>query len=309
MPERLAKIIKSGGRALCRWYLSKFPLRDGKVFLYEHLHQGLMPSDRLVTAALDPGFRMRLDLEDAEQRKIYFFGHYHERYEAALVARVLSPGEVFWDVGANIGYFSLVAAAAVGEQGEVAAFEPGAAALARLRENVSLNPDRKIRIFNVAVAASDGEAVLYSRQGIADSSASLYAGAAGAQGGETCATVALDHFLNKEGLRPPDFIKLDVEGAELAALQSAAAILADSRPLLLVEMEKKNLQAAGASRAAIQTFLRGYGYRAAHLRKGRWRLLEDVHDTRGRNLFWFDPGVARHRQAAARMRINLGQDE
>ena len=299
MPERLDNKLKSWGRALCRWYLSKFPLRDGKVFIYDHLHESLMPSDRLVTAALDPGFRMRLDLGDAEQRKIYFFGHYHERYEAALVARVLTPGEVFWDVGANIGYFSLVAAAAVGEQGEVAAFEPGSAALARLQENASLNPDRKIRIFNVAVAASDGEAVLYSHPEIADSSASLYAGAAGGAGGETCATVALDRFLEKEGLRPPDFIKLDVEGAEMAALQGAAAILADFRPLLLVEMEEKNLQAAGASKAAIQAFLRDYGYRAAHLRKGRWLLLDDVHNTRGRNLFWFDPGVARHRQAAA----------
>ncbi len=309
MPERLDNKLKSWGRALCRWYLSKFPLRDGKVFIYDHLHQSLMPPERLVTAALDPGFRMRLDLGDAEQRKIYFFGHYHERYEAALVARVLRPGEVFWDVGANIGYFSLVAAAAVGNRGEVAAFEPGSAALARLQENASLNPDGKIRIFNVAVAASDGEAVLYSHPEIADSSASLYTGAAGGAGGETCATVALDGFLEKKGLRPPDCIKLDVEGAELAALQGAAAILADFRPLLLVEMEEKNLLAAGASRAAIQAFLRDYGYRAAHLRKGRWLLLSDVHSTRGRTLFWFDPGVARHRQAAARVRINLSRDD
>ena len=314
-PDEKGEKLKSGGRALFRWYLSKFPLRDGKVFLYEHLHQYLMPSERLVTATLNPGFRifrMRLDLGDPEQRKVYFFGHYHERYEAALVARVLDPGEVFWDVGANIGYFSLVAAAAVGERGEVAAFEPGAAALARLQENVSLNPDKKdqnIRIFNLAAADADGEAVLYRREGIADSSASLYTGAAGAAGGETCATVALDRFLEKEDLRPPDFIKLDVEGAELAALQGAAAILADFRPLLLVEMEEKNLQAAGASRAAIQAFLRDYGYRAAHLRKGRWLLLDDIHNTRGRNLFWFDPGVARHRQAMGRVRINLSQDD
>ena len=99
-----------------------------------------MPGERLLTVTLDQGFRMRLDLEDAEQRKVYFFGHYHERYEAALVARLLDPGEVFWDVGANVGYFSLVAAAAVGATGEVVAFEPGAASLERLTANVSLNP-------------------------------------------------------------------------------------------------------------------------------------------------------------------------
>ncbi len=319
-PDEKGEKLNSGGRALFRWYLSKFPLRDGKVFWYEHLHQYLMPSKRLVIATLNPGFRifrMRLDLGDPEQRKVYFFGHYHERYEAALVALVLDQEEVFWDVGANIGYFSLVAAAAVGKRGEVAAFEPGAAALARLQENVSLNADQKdqkgkkdqnIRIFNLAAADIDGEAVLYRREDIADSSASLYRGATGAAGSETCATVTLDRFLKKEGLRPPDFIKLDVEGAELAALQGAAAILAEFRPLLLVEMEEKNLQAAGASKAAIQAFLRDHGYRAAHLRKGRWRLLNDVNTTRGRNLFWFNPDIPKHREKAGRVGITLGSN-
>jgi FkbM family methyltransferase len=298
MPETPGK---SASRALFRWYLSRFPLRDGKAFLYERLHHLLMPAERLVTATLDKGFRMKLDLVDAEQRKVYFFGHYHERYEAALVARLLAPGEVFWDVGANVGYFSLVAAAALGDTGQVLAFEPGAAALERLTENVGLNPDKNIRIFNLAVADRDGEATLYRADGIADSSASLFAAAAGGAFGETCVTVALDSFLKRENLRPPDFLKLDVEGAELAALEGAAGILADSRPLLLVEMEEKNLMAAGASKGAIQAFLAAYGYRPAHLRKGRWLSLDDVNQSRGRNIFWFDPALPQHREKAGRI--------
>ena len=294
-------LLKSTSRGLFRWYLSKFPLRDGKVFLYDHLHQSLMPGERLLTVTLDKGFRMRLDLGDAEQRKVYFFGHYHERYEAALVARLLDPGEAFWDVGANVGYFSMVAAAAVGETGEVLAIEPGTAALERLTENVSLNPYKNIRIFNLAVADAEGEATLYRADGIADSSASLFAAAAGAAGGEVCRTVALDGWLKQEGLRSPDFLKLDVEGAELAALQGAAGILTASRPLLLVEMEEKNLAAAGASKAAIQAFLQDFGYRAAFLRKGRWHPIDDVNLTRGRNLFWFNPEIPKHREKAGRV--------
>jgi FkbM family methyltransferase len=299
----MSNIFTSASRALFRWYLSKFPLRDGKAYFYDKLHPHLMPGERLLTVTLDKGFRMRLDLEDAEQRKVYFFGHYHERYEAALVARLLDPGEVFWDVGANVGYFALVAAAAVGENGEVLAFEPGAASLERLTENVSLNPDQKIRIYNLAVADADGEATLYRADGIADSSASLFSAAAGASGGETCRTVALDGWLKQEGLRPPDFLKLDVEGAELAALQGAAGILAESSPLLLVEMEEKNLAAAGASKAAIQSFLQDFGYRAAFLRKGHWHLIDDVNLTRGRNLFWFNPAISKHRGKASRVLI------
>jgi FkbM family methyltransferase len=293
--------VKSLSRAFFRRYLSKFPLRDGKTYFYEKFHPRLMPEERLVTATLDQGFRMRLDLEDAEQRKVYFFGHYHERYEAALVARLLDPGEVFWDVGANVGYFALLAAAAVGPDGQVVAFEPGTAALARLTENVSLNPFNHIKIFNLAVSDAEGQAMLYRADDIADSSASLFAAAAGAAAGEVCRTVALDDFLKNENLAAPDFIKLDVEGAELAALRGAAGILAGHRPLLLVEMEEKNLRAAGASKAAIQSFLQDFGYRAAHLRKGHWLLLDDVNQTRGRNIFWFNPELPKHRQKAGRI--------
>ena len=66
---------------------------------------------------LDKGFRMKLDLADPEQLKVYFYGHYHERYEADLVQRLFSGDDVFWDVGANVGYFTLVAATALDQRG------------------------------------------------------------------------------------------------------------------------------------------------------------------------------------------------
>ena len=77
---------KSALRGLFRWYLSQFPLRDGKAYFYERLHAGLTPSERYAVVRLDKGFRMKLDLADPEQLKVYFYGHYHERYEADLVA-------------------------------------------------------------------------------------------------------------------------------------------------------------------------------------------------------------------------------
>ena len=108
-----------------------------------------------------------------------------------------------------------------------------------------------------------------------------------------------DDFLREEGVRPPDLIKLDVEGAELAVLQGARDLIAATSPLLLVEMEEKNLRAAGASREAIRQFLSPYGYRAAHLRKGRWYATADLAGVKGRNIFWFNPDLAGHRQKAA----------
>ena len=294
---------KSAFRGLFRWYLSKFPLRDGKAFFYERLHAGLMPADRYAVVRLDKGFRMKLDLADPEQLKVYFYGHYHERYEAGLVQRLLSGDEVFWDVGANVGYFTLVAAAALNHRGRIIAFEPGKNAYARLTENLALNPWRNITAYPLAVTDREGEAVLHLAGDIADSSANLYQAAQAQAGSEVCRTVALNHFLRQENLPPPHLIKLDAEGAELAVLKGAQQLIHDSPPLWLMEMEEKNLQAAGASKIEVAQFLTGCGYRAAHLSKGRWYATDDPVGVKGRNLFWFNPAVAAHRQKAARLPV------
>lgn len=291
--------LRSGLRDLSRWYLSKFPLRDGKAFFYERLHAVLKPLDRYAVVRLDQGFRMKLDLQDPEQLKVYFYGHYHERYEAALVQRLLKEDDVFWDIGANVGYFTLVAATALKSRGQIVAFEPGRNAYARLTENISLNGYGNIKTFPVAVTDREGEAVLHLAGDIADSSASLYPAGDTPARHEVCRTVALDHFLDAEGLRSPDLIKLDAEGAELAVLQGARGLISATPPLFLMEMEEKNLLAAGASKAAIQEFLTRFGYRAAHLRKGRWYATTDLAGVKGRNIFWFNPDFPAHRRQAA----------
>jgi FkbM family methyltransferase len=294
---------KSALRGLFRWYLSRFPLRDGKAFFYERFHASLAPMDRYAVVRLDKGFRMKLDLADPEQLKVYFYGHYHERYEADLVQRLLSGDEVFWDVGANVGYFTLVAATALNHRGRIIAFEPGKNAYARLTENLALNPWRNIQAFPLAVTDREGEAVLHLAGDIADSSANLYQAAHIQAGSEACRTVALDHFLQEENLPPPHLIKLDAEWAELAVLQGAQKLINDSPPLWLMEMEEKNLRAAGASKAAVAQFLYGCGYRAALLRKGRWYATADPAGVKGRNIFWFNPGVASHRDKAAQLPV------
>ena len=295
--------LTSLSRNLFRRYLSRFPLRDGKAWFYERLHAGLTPADRYAVVRLDKGFRMNLDLADPEQLKVYFYGHYHERYEADLVQRLLADDDVFWDIGANVGYFTLVAATALNHRGRIVAFEPGQNAYARLTENLALNPYRNIQTFPVAVADREGEAVLHLDGDIADTSASLYPAGPVQAGCEICRTVALDHFLRAENLPAPDLIKLDAEGAELAVLQGAHQLINDAPPLWLMEMEEKNLRAAGASKAAVAQFLTGCGYRAAHLRKGRWYATADLAGVKSRNIFWFNPAVPAHRQKAARLPV------
>jgi hypothetical protein len=99
----------------------------------------------------------------------------------------------------------------------------------------------------------------------------------------------------------PDFIKIDVEGAELLVLRGAEEILAAARPLLFLEMKEAALAAAGTTKEEIQVLLRQYGYRAAYPHRRKWYLAEEVTAVRSRNVLWFQPDASRHRHKTARL--------
>ena len=283
--------------AFC-WYLRRFPWRDGKAFFYRHLHGKLAPPAGRAATRLIRGFTLELDLADPVQRRLYFFGDYDERREADLVSRVLEKGEVFWDVGANLGYFTLLAATALNHTGQVAAFEPGESAFAALTRNISINPFTNILAYQLAASDREGEAVLYSVKGQPDGRANLFRAGAQQNESETVRTVTLDGWRQQQGLALPAFIKLDVEGAELQALTGARATLAAAEPLLLVEMKEAIFTALGTGRLEIQAFLTALGYRPAGLFRGRWRLCRDVGEVASRNVFWLKPDLPGHRDKA-----------
>ena len=288
-------------REALRWYLRRFPLRDGKAFCYSRFHATLAPSKGWATVRLARGFTLRLDLADPDQRKMYFFGDYDERREADLLTRVLEPGEVFWDVGANLGYFTLLAATCLRNTGQVVAFEPGPRAFACLTENISLNPFSNVLTCRLAVTDQQGEAVLYHAPSSANGRANLYRPGPEQTESEKVSTVTLDGWRRQAGLAGPDFIKLDIEGAELAALTGAKETLALTTPLLLVEMKEAICQSLGTDRGAIQEFLTRQGYQPAGLERGRWRLCRDVREVASRNVLWLKPDLPRHREKAVQV--------
>ncbi len=295
--------LKALGRNSFRWYLNKFPLRDGKANLYDRLHASLAPDERYVTTALDKGFTMKFDLQDPEQLKIYFYGHYHERYETLLIQRVLEQGDAFWDIGANIGYFVLAAAVALENTGEVVAFEPMEAAWRNLMDNMALNDFTNIRPVRLAVSDTSGEAVLYSAGDFADTSANIFTAKEVGGKEEVCQTITLDEFARDLSVLPPTLIKMDIEGAELAVLRGARELIRKAQPLLMIELEPKTLRALGLSKADFLAELAPYGYQPAFLKKGKWQMARDLEAVKCRNIFWFNPDLPRHRHKAARIPI------
>jgi FkbM family methyltransferase len=144
---------------------------------------------------------------------------------------LLRPGDVVWDVGAHIGFFSLLASRLVGPAGEVVAFEPVAQNRSRLKKNLSLNPVQNVSVRSEAVAAISGKAVLHPRG--SSSMWSLIQDGRRANG-LLAVCITLDDVARETGA--PALIKVDVEDAELDVLRGARRLLRDHRPTILVEL-------------------------------------------------------------------------
>jgi FkbM family methyltransferase len=179
-----------------------------------------------VRSGLGQGLALRID---PRSEKFYWTGAY-EPAVLKMLERLLRPGMVVWDVGAHIGFISLVAARLVGRDGYVEAFEPMPETQKRLHEAIALNGARNIRVHAVAAAASNGTALMY--RGAATSTSSLI-GNVGPKGSLRVQTRTLDAIARFA--RDPNLIKVDIEGAEVDVLRAAVDFLARRRPYLVLE--------------------------------------------------------------------------
>ena len=157
----------------------------------------------------------------------YWLGRY-ERGELAIFTSLIEKGATLFDVGAHVGYYTLVASRLVGATGHVVAFEPNPRNLRYLRRHITLNDCANVRIIAAAVADVAGRATF--QEGTPDAEGSL-----AADGTLDVETVTLDATAyGTPGLAPPSVLKIDVEGAEQRVLLGAERLLAEAKPDILL---------------------------------------------------------------------------
>lgn len=209
---------------------------------------------------LAPGCRLRLDLS-FERR--YWVGNYEPAVVKAF-RKAIRPGDVAYDVGAYIGYFSLLLGRLCGPEGAVYAFEPDSRAFVRLSENLAASGVRNVFPFQVALADRVGTGCLMEH--VSPDGRLLATGRGG--NGSPIATTSLDHLVYAKGMPRPHLIKMDVEGAEGRVLQGAARLLRESRPRLVIEIHGE-----GNGREVCRR-LQALGYRICRVSGGRGELAE-----------------------------------
>lgn len=189
-----------------------------------------------VQVAAGPLAGMQLQL-DLRREKDLWLG----TYEPAVLQAIqdwVKPGMSVYDVGANIGYVSLALAKAVGKAGQVVAFEPLPENLDRLRANMALNSaGSRVQVVGSAVGARAAqEPFMRHASGGMGKLQTSKGRQIDYEGTLTVDVIALDDWIKDRESRPPELIKIDVEGGEGAVLEGLLDTLVNNHPTLLIEL-------------------------------------------------------------------------
>ncbi len=199
----------------------------------------------------------------------------HHRDWLPLLRRLVPPDATVIDVGAHAGQFTKLFARHLVPRGRVVAIEPGAYALGILRPVLRWHRLRNVALVEAALGAEAGRATLsvptkaggQMRFGLASLGALKIGGKMAGMASEGVAVERLDDLVERLGLSRVALVKIDVEGFEMQALKGAARLLAEQRPLLVLELMDGHLARAGDSLAGALESLRAAGYRP-YLRDG-----------------------------------------
>jgi FkbM family methyltransferase len=205
------------------------------------------------------GKKMYLDLSDRVHCETLYATGVWEKDVTAYLMKLLERGMVVVDIGANVGYYTLLAAEKVGGHGKVFAFEPEPSRYALLEKNVRVNGLKNVILVQKAVSNKPGAARLYldPRHNKADHR--LFDSSDGRES-VAVETTSLDDFFKDKGLLI-HVIKMDIQGAEMAALEGMADTIKRHHDLTLItEFWPDGMKAFGFSPTEFLSTLIGHGF-------------------------------------------------
>ena len=205
-----------------------------------------------------------------------------------VLSQYLQPGDIFYDLGANVGFFTILGAKIVGSAGKVYAFEPEEVNAATLRRNAEINHFAHITVIEKAVSKTTGIEKFWLRRycgSHALESASINSAPKKCITVNTIAsgnllqqkavelpeflkikecitvnTVSIDDLLQQKAIEPPTFVKIDVEGAEIDALYGMSQTIAKWKPVIIYEVDDQKKEGLLNKQTEIEDFLLSYGY-------------------------------------------------
>ncbi|HSI88963.1 MAG TPA: FkbM family methyltransferase [Pyrinomonadaceae bacterium] len=242
----MGKTIETGERSSAatrlllnavRFYTFNTPVAKGKYRLYQTVLDLIHEKPRALPTKIKDGRKMVVDLTTGMQESVYFVGEY-ETFITAIAREMIREGDVCIDVGANFGWYTTLMSLLSGRTGEVHAFEPVPQTFRELERNRALAPNQD-RIFVNNFALGDQEAIAQINvfKDLPSGHASLSSkGGSGASSFE-CRVTTLDAYLTDRSSPDINFVKVDIEGAEMMFLRGAEGLFEQKvPPVILMEM-------------------------------------------------------------------------
>lgn len=217
----------------------------------------------------------------------YLYRHPYDVAEFQAIPRLVQPGDIAFDVGANIGIYSVLLSRLCGPVGRVWAFEPVPDTYWRLRETLALNRCENVTPLQVAICEKDGTARmnLFERQFSEwnslgkPSMRSPNGNLVSPRQSVEVPAQTLDRFCVAQGIERINFLKVDVEGFELFVFRGAERLLKERRvDYICFEISKEPLKAAGVKSGQVYEALEAHGYRAYRFNTATGRFQGPVRD-------------------------------
>lgn len=198
-----------------------------------------------------------------------------EKEETDYVSSVLNEGDVFVDIGANVGLFSLIASRIVGHKGSVVCFEPSPITFTRLVENVKLNDLKNIDLRNIGLSDISNELTFY----VSENGYDAWNSFAPSQDDKLESSIrvpvsTLDFELKDIDKSKIKLVKIDVEGWEKFVLYGGKDFLVKYSPIVMVEFTEENTFNAGYPVHEIYDLMQVFGYVWYTIKKGE--LIEET---------------------------------
>lgn len=173
-------------------------------------------------------------------------GHYEEFKTKSFIS-CIKPGDVIYDIGGHVGYYSILSSVLTGPTGKVFIFEPRPLNITFLKGHLKKNKIKNVSLIEAALSNEKGQRSF-------DENTGSGTGHLATHGNLEVPTISLDEFVEEKALPAPNFLKMDIEGGETKALEGARKTIEKSRPTLLIATHGKK------EHAFVLKYLSGYNY-------------------------------------------------
>ena len=225
---------------------------------------GGKPSPYLISN-FDSDIVLNIDRSRAMGSSLFWTG-FHEFKELMYLHRFLKPHMIALDVGANLGEYTLFMAKRL-SKGKVIAFEPVETTRNELVFNCGLNPFDNIQILGYGLGKKQEMITIYEIDDAHEGLSTVYPGDRKVRASFVIQLQKLDDEFESLGISSVDFIKLDIEGGELFALQGAKKVIEKFLPMIMIEINDVTYGAANYSSHDVDSFMATLGYKPYQVNK------------------------------------------